>query len=211
MVIFRFVFNKQLQIIDTCDEGANIAKAWFCTDRWNNDLPICDLAAEPASDRVKTIEPMLRRTMKTKTIQTNKTLFSYNNVWYETLRYFAPTDTGGVILKSIVTDASEAYNGHFDNLDSPTKRLVLSSNLTLSYRELKVLHYYASGRSAKKTAPKLFVTKKAVEATLFRVKEKLRYDDKPELSLLENLHQRNLIPFLIAQEDWFTYIKNNTE
>jgi hypothetical protein len=46
---------------------------------------------------------------------------------------------------------------------------------------------------------------------LFRVKEKLRYYDQPELSLLENLKQRDLIPFLIAQEDWFNYIKNNTE
>lgn len=213
MVIFRFVFNKQLQIIDTCDAGAQIARSWFDTDRWLNDLPISALAlaSGPVSQRVITIEPMIRKTMKTKTLQTNKTLFGYDNIWYETVRYFAPTDTGGVIMKSIVTDASATYNGHFDNLDPPTKRLVLTPNLTLSNRELKVLHYYASGISAKRTAPKLFVTKKAVEATLFRVKEKLRYDDQPELSLLENLHQRNLIPFLIAQEDWFNYIKNNTE
>jgi DNA-binding CsgD family transcriptional regulator len=211
MVIFHFVFNKQLQIIDTCDEGAKIAKNWFGTDRWLNDWSICELSSQPARNRVRTIEPMLRKTLKNKTLQINKTLFGYDNVWYETSRYFAPTDTGGVIMKSIVTDTSTIYNGHFDNLDPPTKRLVLSPNLTLSHRELKVLHYYASGISAKRTAPKLFVTKKAVEATLFRVKEKLRYYDQPELSLLENLKQRDLIPFLIAQEDWFNYIKNNTE
>ena len=82
-------------------------------------------------------------------------------------------------------------------------RLWIDDKVSLSAKEMKVLHCYVSGLSAKQTSPLVFTGKKAVEASLRRIKSKLHLDSHPDLSLTQNLNKRRLIEFLLLQADWF--------
>lgn len=161
-------------------------------------------------EQVDSCKKLLEKTIKTKKLcnDVHYTHYPAYGCWVALNRYAAPTDTGGVILTSIATTSDHLFSGNLDKIRNG--KLYIKNNLTISAKELRVLHYYVSGSSAKNTAKELFITKKAVETAVSRVKDKLVFTKEPDLSLMQNLKRRNLIEMLLAKSDWIQYSKDQT-
>ena len=163
---------------------------------------------------------LLFKTIKTKRLHSSKAYVYLNQGtsrpefdflgtrWFELQRHAAPTDTGGVILTTISIPSSMTFQNVFNNLHD--NKLHLQDDVCLTRKDLKILHYYLSGLSAGDTAETLFVSKRSVQTTIARIKNKLYFDTDPDISLIQNLNKRDLIQFIMEKPDWFAYIKNQT-
>ena len=122
------------------------------------------------------------------------------HIWVRAQGMFTRKDDG-LIMRVSTMNLNDFYFGYPDRLNQ-SGRLVLSKDVSLSPIELAILHYYITGSSAKQTAPRVFRSVKAVEASIRRIKEKLYLHSHPELSLTQNLNHRNMIGFIAAQPNW---------
>jgi hypothetical protein len=95
------------------------------------------------------------------------------------------------------------YFGWPAKLDHNTQCLPLPNGVFLSAKDMTLLHRYLMGMPRKTMAAKYSVTVKAIEKRLTKIKEHLAYPYTPIAPLHEYLHHMQLIPFLLAQPNWF--------
>ena len=123
-----------------------------------------------------------------------------NGEWVIVKGYFS-RNRNGVFNRNIIYGLDLVFGSWPSKLKGG--RLWLVDTVSLSAKEMKVLHYYVSGLSAKQTSPFVCTGTRGVEVALGRIKDKLRLDSHPDLSLTQNLNKRRLIEFLLLQSDWF--------
>lgn len=208
--IMRTKFNRQLGVVKILDFPPVLNDSVRDKYLHFNDGVFVSAEHKASSKR------MMLKAMRTKQLQTSVSyvyidrdtghpeLAFLGSRWFELQRYAAPTDTDGVLMTTISIPASVVFQNHFDNLNG--NKLLLEDGVSLTRKDLKILHYYLSGTSAGDTADKLFVTEKTVHTAISRIKTKIRFADEPDITLVQNLNRRNLIPFIMEKSDWFEYI-----
>jgi len=119
--------------------------------------------------------------------------------WIKVDSYFAKT-MEGVAHRAIITDLNSVYVGWPSRIKKG--RLHINKRVSLSPLELTILHYYATGLSAKQTAELVNRSIPAIEACLRRLKEKMSIPGFEDLSLTAQLHRRRLLGFLVTTPQW---------
>lgn len=116
------------------------------------------------------------------------------------------TSLGGIRGEAVIVDIRDMYNGWANRLDRTTKRLYLAKNNYLVEKDLIMLHLIVQGLSRKQIATLMYVSLKAIEKRLTKIKMQFSLY-QPELdheSINASLHRLNLTEFLAVQPNWFS-------
>jgi hypothetical protein len=117
-------------------------------------------------------------------------------------------ETGLVHAYARMTPLDDLYFGWPSHLCQLRQRLSIHDGKYLSARDLAVLHWFVLGTPRKEIAAKTFVTVKAIEKRLTKLKEMLAPSGYPDASLHTSLYSLKLYEFLIAQNNWFDIRSN---
>ena len=110
---------------------------------------------------------------------------------------------GGFLSKEIATHTAHTYDGWPLLLNSHLKVLQLPNGKNLTRKDLCVLNLFVQGLPRKMIAHGTQTTVKAVEKRLAKIKDILTPEGKVSHNLNVCLVQWRLIPFLLAEHDWF--------
>ncbi len=136
-----------------------------------------------------------------------------DNVWHkqDAISEISP-ETGLIHGTGSVISINFMYDGWPAKLDHAKKILRIDRNTALKQKDLQVLHYLVQGLPRGLIAQKMFVTIKAVEKRLTKIKDLLGDARTAQgdpcggcqnCTLQGHLMHFSLIPFLLAELDWF--------
>lgn len=168
-------------------------------ERWN-EIPTCLGLSDSARERLAEIENVVHK---------NKKPISSTALWkpldkmLQVVTHRKPTFDGGFTTLEHVFMVDELYNGWPLLLNFHLQVLVLPSGKNLTRKDLKVLHFFTMGLSRKQIAHGTQSSAKSVEKRLAKIKDILDNPLMPSHGLRHLLHQMNLVPFLLAEPDWF--------
>jgi hypothetical protein len=162
-------------------------------------------------DIVKLPEPiMLSITQQNTTVlRTGKTLQSTTlfknrmNDWTMVYDTKNRDHSGLLVCHYQLIPLNSLYHGWPTQLCREKHHLKLGDGNVLSAKDMTLLHRFLLGMPRKEMAACYFVTVKAIEKRLTRLREMLARDSHPEDSLHTSLNRLGLIPFLLAQPNWF--------
>ncbi len=130
--------------------------------------------------------------------------------WVLTQALKQRTAEGQLLTQCSHTPLELLYAGWANRLCQVKQQLCLGDGTVLTAKDMTILHQYLLNMPRKEIAAKAFVTVKAIEKRLTRLREMLAHQDRPDDSLHSSLYTRDLIPFLIAQTNWFELTPTHT-
>ena len=114
-----------------------------------------------------------------------------------------PTPCGGFKTVEYVRLVDDMYDGWPRLLNQHLQVLVLPSGKHLTRKDLSVLHFFTMGLPRKMIAASTQTSVKSVEKRLSKIKDLLFDPRAPTHGLRHSLHVMNLVPFVLAEPDWF--------
>jgi len=135
----------------------------------------------------------------------------FENQWFD-FRAKAQEQGGKIIGEGMLRPLADLYSGWPGRLDHKQRVLKLDDSAHLNAKDLTALSLLASGHPRQSIADKMFVSLKAIEKRLTKIKERLNvvrhrngeHCDWENDTLLGHLNHFDLLPFLLANSDWFS-------
>ena len=161
------------------------------------ELGLCD----PVRDQLAAIE---HKVIKDKQAINTVAVWKPNNVALQVITQRTPVDSGGFTTDEYITPVESLYQGWPKLLDYELEVLKLPNGKHLTRRDLSVLHYSCLGLPRKLTAHANDCSVRSIEKRLAKIKRILTPDNQVRHSLPQCLLEQGLIPFLMAEVDWFS-------
>ena len=118
-----------------------------------------------------------------------------------------PLRNGGFIAREFVINPIHYYQGWPLLLNHHIKVLHLPNGKNLTRKDLSTLNLFAQGLPRKMIAKGTETTVKSVEKRLAKIKDILTPENEISHSLNICLKDLNLVPFILAEFDWFDPIE----
>ncbi len=144
--------------------------------------------------------------------QIRRSLVTFENEWFDFESTSSLSQAGQIQGKAALRSVGTLYRNWPNHLDHKKRVLYLRDGAELTKKDLFALHLFAQGWPQSAMAKKMFVSVKAVEKRLAKIKDileemRLTADDtcseRDNYTLQGHLMFFELIPFLLAEEDWF--------
>ena len=142
-------------------------------------------------------------------VHKNKKPISSTGLWkpadkmLQVITHRKPICGGGFTTLEHVSMVEELYEGWPMLLNFHLQVLVLPNGKNLTRKDLKVLHFFTLGLPRKMIAHGTQSSAKSVERRLAKIKDILDNDLMASHGLRNTLHYLRLVPFLLAEPDWF--------
>lgn len=208
-MIYSYWYTKELSqtINDTCPVIAKV----FGVDEYHHKIKghisdICKTTPELLDSLVLHDRFVLATgAMGKVTALTQTTSGQWMNIYIRKQR----TEKRLILTELSAIPIEDLYCGWPSHLNYTTQHLVVRHGLILSSKDLTLLHRYLMGMPRKTMADKYFVTVKAIEKRLTRIRDQLHVGPEDGRTLQQALKDLNLIPFLLAQANWFEPVSNH--
>lgn len=205
--------DSELVYTHMCEQGAVLAgfapgERYHPDMRWTvEDITHWDpVIAEHAQCEEKTILQTGRASHSISTVR------DANNVWKCIRNFKQRTADGGILSTIRAYDVTLLFNGWPARLDNENECLRLSNGVELSRTDLTLLHQLLLNLPRKIMARRFYVSVKAIEKRLTRLREKLKgpHCCPTCYSIQHCLNMLGLSEFLLAQPDWFAPVATYT-
>lgn len=186
-----------------CEHSAQVAGI----DQFHEDMRLTDAAlCQVTSETLESFERQdwtVLHTGITSTASAITQLPGEGGQWVMAKAQKQRTAEGLLFCRYTTTPLEYLYFGWPAKLDFEKQLLWVAPGIVLKARDLTLLHKYLLGVPRKVIAAQAFLSVKAIEKRLTHLRELLAHPSSPDDSLHTALHKLHLIPFLLAQADWF--------